>query len=69
MYNNIGYVLLSYVAEAITGKDFMPLVEDTVIKPLQLNNTWIKPAPDHLGIIPGDRDDTVWSRDFGNEAP
>jgi len=68
MYNNIGYVLLSMVAEAITGKPFMKLIEETVIKPLNLNYTFIMPPDDALGIIPGDRWETLWARDFETES-
>jgi CubicO group peptidase (beta-lactamase class C family) len=69
MYNNIGYVLLSYVAEAITGRPFMKMIEDTIIKPLNLSRTFIEPADDKYGIIPGDRIETLWGKDFGNESP
>jgi len=68
MYNNIGYVLLSLVAEAITGRPFMKMIEETIIKPLKLNYTFIQTPDDSLGIIPGDRMETLWARDFGNEA-
>ena len=69
MYNNIVFTLLAYVAESITGKPFMPLIEETVMKPLNLTDTYTYPPKDSVGIIPGRRETTVWANDFGNEAP
>jgi CubicO group peptidase (beta-lactamase class C family) len=68
MYNNLAFVLLSYVGEAITGKPYMQVIDEAVIKPLGLNRTFIGPTNDSYGVIPGDRDDMLWSIDFGNEA-
>ncbi len=68
-YNNIAFVLLSYVAETVTGKPFMEMVEDTVIRPLNLQHTFTKPPDDSYGVIPGDREETLWPIDFGNESP
>ena len=69
MYNNVNFVLLSYVAEAVTGKPFMQMIEDTIIRPLNLTRTFIKPPDDSYGVIPGDPQETQWSVDLGNEAP
>ena len=68
-YNNVAFVLLSYVAEAITGKPFMKMIEDTVIVPLNLTRTFTHPTKDEFGVIPGTIEDTMWSADLGNEAP
>ena len=69
MYNNLGFVLLSYVVEAITGKPFMPQIEEAIIKPLNLSYTFIKKPDDSVGAIPGDPIGSLWGVDFGNESP
>jgi CubicO group peptidase (beta-lactamase class C family) len=58
-----------YALETITGKSFDSLLEETVIKPLGLNNTFLR-APDKArGVIQGDPDKTGWSFDLGEAAP
>ena len=39
-YSNTNYVLLSFIAEDITGKDYAQLLEERIIKPLGLENTY-----------------------------
>jgi CubicO group peptidase (beta-lactamase class C family) len=67
-YSDIGFTLLSYVAEKITGKDFKSLVEDAVLKPLGLNHTFVSAPDDALGIIPGNRYKTAWAFEMAEEA-
>ncbi|KAI0910865.1 beta-lactamase/transpeptidase-like protein [Ustulina deusta] len=67
-YSNVAFQLLGYALETIMGKPFESLLEETVLKPLGLNNTFLR-APDHSrGIIPGDPDLTGWSFDLGEAA-
>ncbi|KAF2972831.1 hypothetical protein GQX73_g700 [Xylaria multiplex] len=62
------YVLDGYALEAITGKNFESLLEERILKPLDLNNTFLR-APEHArGVIPGDPDLTGWSFDLGEAA-
>ncbi|KAJ4417641.1 hypothetical protein N0V85_001751 [Neurospora sp. IMI 360204] len=67
-YSNIGFVLLSYVAERITGKPFKALVQDSVLTPLNLTHTFTSAPDDSLGIIPGNRYSTSWAFDLAEEA-
>jgi len=69
VYSDIGFVLLSYVAERITGKPFKDLVADSVLTPLNLTHTFVKAPEDALGIIPGTKRTTLWGFDLGEEAP
>jgi len=68
-YNNLAFVLLSYVAETVTGKPFMDLIEDAVIGPLNLTRTFTHPPDAKFGVIPGNLTSTLWATDLGNEAP
>lgn len=67
-YSDIGFVLLSYVAERITGQDFNTLVAEAVLKPLSLNYTFLTTPDDSVGIIPGTQRTTSWGFELGEEA-
>ncbi|OTB02205.1 hypothetical protein M426DRAFT_13785 [Hypoxylon sp. CI-4A] len=68
-YSDIGYTLLGYALEQMTGKSFGQLVQDKVILPLGLNHTFYSTPKDSLGIIPGGRYQTNWAFNMGNESP
>ncbi|KAI1497866.1 beta-lactamase/transpeptidase-like protein [Biscogniauxia marginata] len=57
-----------YALETITGNSFESLLEDTVIKPLGLDNTFLKAPEDSRGIIPGNKTATGWAFDIGESA-
>jgi CubicO group peptidase (beta-lactamase class C family) len=61
-------VLLSYVAERITGKDFKTLVKETVLEPLNLKHTFVEAPEDSLGIIPGTSRATSWGFQLAEES-
>ncbi|AEO63092.1 uncharacterized protein THITE_2141257 [Thermothielavioides terrestris NRRL 8126] len=67
-YSDIGFVLLSYVAERITGKPFKTLVTDTVLRPLNLTHTFVEAPDDSLGIIPGTSRATMWGVSLAEES-
>ncbi|KAI1472219.1 beta-lactamase/transpeptidase-like protein [Daldinia caldariorum] len=68
-YSDIGYTLLGYALQQMTGKYFGTIVQDRVIKPLGLNRTFYTTPADSVGIIPGGRYLTNWAFDMGNESP
>ncbi|KAI0378988.1 beta-lactamase/transpeptidase-like protein [Hypomontagnella monticulosa] len=68
-YSDIGYTLLGYALEQMTGKPFGQSVQDKLIKPLGLNHTFYTTPQDSLGIIPGGRWLTNWAFNMGNESP
>ncbi|OTA56263.1 beta-lactamase/transpeptidase-like protein [Hypoxylon sp. EC38] len=68
-YSDIGYTLLGYALEEITGKSFSSMVQSRIIKPLGLKRTYYTTPRDSLGIIPGDRIQTNWAFDMHNESP
>jgi CubicO group peptidase (beta-lactamase class C family) len=67
-YSDIGFVLLSHVAEHITSKDFKTLVTETVLTPLNLTHTFLSAPDDSFGIIPGSPRKTSWGFQLGEEA-
>ncbi|KAI2472479.1 beta-lactamase/transpeptidase-like protein [Annulohypoxylon bovei var. microspora] len=67
-YSNVAFQLLGYALETITGKTFETLLDETVIKPLELNSTFLRAPEDSRGIIPGDHDTTGWAFDIGESA-
>ena len=69
VYSNLAYVLLSYVAESIAGKPFLSMIEEAVIKPLNLTSTFTKMPDDKLGAMPSNPTESGWNYDMGNESP
>ncbi|KAI0104030.1 beta-lactamase/transpeptidase-like protein [Nemania sp. FL0031] len=68
-YSDIGYVLLGYALEKMTGKPFQKSFEDKLVKPLNLSHTFYTTPNDSLGVIPGGRYLTTWAFNMGNESP
>ncbi|KAI1175651.1 beta-lactamase/transpeptidase-like protein [Nemania sp. FL0916] len=68
-YSDIGYVLLSYALESMTGRPFRTSFEEKLVKPLNLTHTFYTTPNDSLGVIPGGRYLTTWAFDMGNESP
>ncbi|KAK4222503.1 beta-lactamase-like protein 2 [Podospora fimiseda] len=67
-YSNLGFVLLSYIAERITGKEFKTLVQESVLDPLGLKHTFLSTPDDSVGIIPGTRRTTTWGFELAEES-
>ncbi|KAL1837605.1 hypothetical protein VTJ49DRAFT_3623 [Mycothermus thermophilus] len=68
-YTNTGYQILAYALEAIKGKSFEELMNESIIRPLGLEHTYYRNAPASEGIIPGDRADSGWDYQLGDENP
>ena len=43
-YNNSGFYLLGYVIEQVTGKSFPAALQEMILEPLELSNTFFDPA-------------------------
>ncbi|KAI0380369.1 beta-lactamase/transpeptidase-like protein [Hypomontagnella monticulosa] len=67
-YSNVAFQLLGYALETITGQTFQALMEQSVINPLGLNNTFLRAPEDSRGIVPGDRYKTGWAFDIGESV-
>jgi CubicO group peptidase (beta-lactamase class C family) len=68
-YSNIGFQLFAYALENITGKAFANILDDRVIKPLGLTNTYYQIAPASIGIVPTDVQDSYWYVNLGDADP
>lgn len=68
-YSNIGYQLLAYALANITGKNFVDILNDRVIKPLALTHTFYENAPASVGIIPSTTVDDYWWVNLGDANP
>ncbi|KAK4139788.1 beta-lactamase/transpeptidase-like protein [Dichotomopilus funicola] len=67
-YSDVGFVLLSFIAEKVTGQSFKDLVQENVLTPLGLKHTFYQsPEDDSVGVIPGTKPKTTWGYDLGVE--
>jgi CubicO group peptidase (beta-lactamase class C family) len=68
--SNAGYMILAYALEAIKSKPFVELLNDAIVKPLNLSSTSLLQAPSsNLGVIPSDSASTHWDDATAIEAP
>lgn len=49
-YNNVNYILLSWIVEAVTGRDFASYLRERVLDPLGMRSTGFRPP---RGFLPG----------------
>lgn len=68
-YSNIGYQLLSYALESMTGKRFVDVLNDRVIKPLGLTHTYYENPLPSVGIIPTGVIEDYWWVNLGDASP
>ncbi|KAK6833475.1 beta-lactamase-like 1 [Apiospora arundinis] len=67
-YSNVGYQILSYALEAITGKKFANMLQSDVIDKLGLEHTYYQKPPDNLGIIVQGQQ-SGWNYSLGDASP
>ncbi|KAI0877524.1 beta-lactamase/transpeptidase-like protein [Hypoxylon argillaceum] len=68
-YSNLGYQLLAYALEAITGKKFADMLKSTVIDRLGLTHTYYDQVPPPgLGVIPPGNE-AGWNFSLGEASP
>jgi CubicO group peptidase (beta-lactamase class C family) len=65
-YSNAGFQLFTYALENITGRAFQDILNERVIQPLGLTNTYYQIAPASIGIIPTNVEDSYWYVDLGD---
>ncbi|KAK3497205.1 beta-lactamase/transpeptidase-like protein [Neurospora hispaniola] len=70
-YTNTGFQILAYALESIKGKPFQTLMEESILRPLNLSRTFYQKAVSNLGIIPGPgtSSDAQWDYQLGDENP
>ncbi|KAI0886634.1 beta-lactamase/transpeptidase-like protein [Annulohypoxylon maeteangense] len=67
-YSNMGYQILAYALQAITKKQFAPMLQSDIIDKLGLQNTFYEKPDDSLGVIPEGKEDG-WSYSLGEASP
>ncbi|KAK9421122.1 putative Beta-lactamase-related domain-containing protein [Seiridium unicorne] len=68
-YSNLGYQLLAYALENITGRGFQDILENDVLYPLNLEHTYYsKPPAGAPGIVPNGNN-YGWSFSLGEASP
>ncbi|KAK8001726.1 hypothetical protein PG991_013948 [Apiospora marii] len=67
-YSNVGYQILAYALEAMTGKKFADMVQSDVIDKLGLNHTYYQKPPDALGVIVNGQQ-SGWNYSLGDASP
>ncbi|CAI6076744.1 unnamed protein product [Clonostachys chloroleuca] len=66
-YSSLSFILLGYALENITGKAFIDLLKESVLKPLDLSFTGLDPPVDlSQAIIPAGQGGFVMGYDIGN---
>jgi CubicO group peptidase (beta-lactamase class C family) len=70
IYGNVAFQLLAYALEDISGKPFSALLEEEVLRPLDLSRTSTTRPLDESGcIVPGAPACTFWDFDLGEVGP
>ncbi|KAI1459690.1 beta-lactamase/transpeptidase-like protein [Annulohypoxylon moriforme] len=67
-YSNMGYQILAYALQAITKKEFAPMLQSDIIDKLGLRKTFYQKPDDALGVIPEGHEDD-WSYSIGEASP
>ncbi|KAK8017738.1 beta-lactamase/transpeptidase-like protein [Apiospora rasikravindrae] len=67
-YSNVGYQILAYALEAMTGKKFADMVQSDVIDKLALGHTYYQKPPDNLGVIVSGQQ-AGWNYSLGDASP
>ena len=47
-YNNTAFGLAAVIVERISGQDFPDFMEENVFSPLEMNDTAVRPSPEHM---------------------
>lgn len=64
----MGYQILAYALQAITQKQFAPMLQSDIIDKLELQKTFYQKPDDGLGVIPEGQEDG-WSYSLGESSP
>jgi CubicO group peptidase (beta-lactamase class C family) len=65
-YSNAGFQIVAYALEGITGKNFEDILTNSILNPLNTNQTSLSTAPStSLGITPGNSTASGWGTAYG----
>ncbi|OGM48014.1 alkaline D-peptidase [Aspergillus bombycis] len=66
IYSNVGFQILGYIIERITGQPFEEVLKSRILHPLSLRNTSLRaPSSNSSGIIPTNPEASGWSTQYG----
>ena len=69
-YSNVAYILLAFALENISGKSWLDMLTNNIIKPLDLQSTYYStPSDPSRGVIPGNATEVGWNNQLGDEGP
>lgn len=67
VYSNVGFQILGYVIENVTGEPYEVAITNSIFKPLNLSRTSLKPSSNSSwGVIPVG--DSEWDNDEGGQS-
>ncbi|KAE8371318.1 beta-lactamase/transpeptidase-like protein [Aspergillus bertholletiae] len=70
IYSNLGFQILGFIIERITGQPFNDIIENHIIRPLSLSKTSLRtPSSNSSSLIPTDPKTSGWSAQYYGEAP
>ncbi|KAK0721700.1 beta-lactamase/transpeptidase-like protein, partial [Lasiosphaeria miniovina] len=67
VYSNIGFALIGFAVEEVTGRSFSDVLVNDIWGPLGMTRSFPTKPEDSLGYIP--RDDRWWNATLGFESP
>ena len=67
VYSNIGWTLIGYAVEKVTGKPVGEFIAENVWGKLGMKHTFLETPDDSLGFLPVNQPD--WNASIGFEAP
>jgi len=68
VYSNAAFQILGYALEAISNDTFQNILENQLLKALNLTHTFYTTPDTSLGIIPSGAA-SFWDMDLGDENP
>jgi CubicO group peptidase (beta-lactamase class C family) len=70
VYSNAAFQILAYALEAITGKKFETMLDESILRPLKMSETSLfAPTTQTNGVIPVNETASWWAINMGDLAP
>ncbi|KAH8422268.1 serine hydrolase domain-containing protein [Aspergillus melleus] len=70
LYSNMGFEVLGYVIQNISGQPFEEVLQNKILSPLALEDTSLsRPSDSSKGIIPVNEGTSGWANEYAGAAP
>ncbi|RLL96047.1 hypothetical protein CFD26_101323 [Aspergillus turcosus] len=69
VYSNAAFQILAYALETIAGQDYQNILEDRLIKPIGLTQSFYSTPSMKYGVIPDYMGEYYWDLQLGDETP